>query len=128
MYPNTTSLYSATVVDNTTYCRNDDDIIVVDFDGDEPDANGALPQCHVPARFVTLIPREYPASQPPSSNKSTKASKAKSTKTTLSQPELDASHNASIAAAASAALGLDPLVDDLDLDDGLFDDLGFDLG
>ena len=35
MYPNTTSLYSATVVDNTTYCRGDDDIIVVEFDGDE---------------------------------------------------------------------------------------------
>ena len=36
MYPQTTSLYSATVVDSTTYCRDDDDIIVVDFDGEEP--------------------------------------------------------------------------------------------
>lgn len=36
MYPHTTSLYSATVIDNTTYCRQDDDIIVVEFDGDEP--------------------------------------------------------------------------------------------
>lgn len=35
MYPHTTSLYSATVIDNTTYCRQDDDIIVVEFDGDE---------------------------------------------------------------------------------------------
>lgn len=35
MYPHTTSLYVATVVDNTTYCRGDDDIIVVEFDEDE---------------------------------------------------------------------------------------------
>jgi hypothetical protein len=36
MYPQTTSLYSATVIDSTTYCRDDDDIIVVEFDGEEP--------------------------------------------------------------------------------------------
>jgi hypothetical protein len=36
MYPETTSLYSATVIDSTTYCRDDDDIIVVEFDGEEP--------------------------------------------------------------------------------------------
>lgn len=35
MYPHTTSLYVATVVDNMTYCRGDDDIIVVEFDEDE---------------------------------------------------------------------------------------------
>jgi hypothetical protein len=35
MYPHTTSLYVATVVDNTTFCRGDDDIIVVEFDEDE---------------------------------------------------------------------------------------------
>ena len=35
MYPQTTSLYPATVIDSTTYCRNDDDIIVVEFDGEE---------------------------------------------------------------------------------------------
>ena len=35
MYPNTTSLYMATVVDSITYCRGDDDIIVVEFDEDE---------------------------------------------------------------------------------------------
>jgi hypothetical protein len=35
MYPQTTSLYSATVIDSTTYCRDDDDIIVVEFDGEE---------------------------------------------------------------------------------------------
>ena len=64
MYPQTTSLYSAMVVDNMTYCRQDDDIIVVEFDGDEPDAvTGLIPQCHIPAHFVTLIPREFPTSQ-----------------------------------------------------------------
>ena len=69
MYPNTTSLYSATVVDNTTYCRGDDDILVVEFDGDEAvDASGVLPKYHIPARFVTLIPREFPAAQTNNNN------------------------------------------------------------
>ncbi len=72
MYPNTTSLYPATVTDSTTYCRGDDDIIVVEFDGEEPDATGMIPKCHIPARFVTLIPREFSSSQPPSANKSNK--------------------------------------------------------
>jgi hypothetical protein len=63
MYPQTTSLYSATVIDNITYCRDDDDIIVVEFDGEEPDVTGQVPKYHIPARFVTLIPREFPASQ-----------------------------------------------------------------
>jgi len=62
MYPGTTALYCATVIDNSTYCRNQDDIIVVEFDGDEDD-NGLIPQRHIPARFVTLMPREFPASQ-----------------------------------------------------------------
>jgi SGF29 tudor-like domain len=66
MYPQTTSLYTATVIDSTTYCRGDDDIVVVEFDGDEPDASGKMPSCHIPARFVTLIPREFPGAQPPS--------------------------------------------------------------
>lgn len=70
MYPHTTALYCATVVDNTTYCREQDDIIVVEFDGDEDD-KGSTPQRHIPARFVTLIPREFPASQ---SNKKRKKS------------------------------------------------------
>lgn len=61
MYPMTTSLYSGTVIDNTTYCRGDDDIIVVEFDGDEVDVKtGKMPQYHIPGRFVTLIPREFP--------------------------------------------------------------------
>jgi hypothetical protein len=63
MYPHTTSLYTATVLDYTTYCRDDDDIVVVEFDGDEPDHTGAIPKCHIPARFVTVIPREFPGAQ-----------------------------------------------------------------
>jgi len=70
MYPQTTSLYSGTVVDNTTYCRGDDDIIVVEFDEDEHDATGSVKQYHIPARFVTLIPREFPASNHPNKKKS----------------------------------------------------------
>lgn len=62
MYPKTTALYSATVIDSTTYSRDDDEIVVVEFDGDDEDASGNLPQYHIPARFVTLIPREFPAS------------------------------------------------------------------
>jgi len=78
MYPSTTSLYCATVIDNTTYCRGDDDIIVVEFDGDE-DEFGKLPQRHIPARFVTLIPSQDPAAlkrnkkkKPSSSNQNKK--------------------------------------------------------
>jgi len=64
MYPQTTSLYAATVTDSTTYCRGDDDIIVVQFDGEDADpVTGNFPSYHIPARFVTLIPREFPASQ-----------------------------------------------------------------
>jgi urease gamma subunit len=69
MYPETTSLYTATVMDNTTYCRGDDDIIVVEFDGDEPDVTGQIPKCHIPARFVTLIPREFSGSEPQATKK-----------------------------------------------------------
>lgn len=84
MYPNTTSLYPATVTDNTTYCRGDDDIIVVEFDGEEPDAMGTIPKYHIPARFVTLIPREFPSSQPPTTANPTNNNKRKSQ---ISTPE-----------------------------------------
>ncbi len=91
--PHTTALYCASVVDNHTYCRNQDDIIVVEFDGDEGEVNvttttcgdamflslslmhkglfpshlyslstvdefGNIPHRHIPARFVTMMPRE----------------------------------------------------------------------
>lgn len=67
MYPSTTSLYGATVIDNTTYCRQEDDIIVVQFDGDETEC-GDIPQRHIPARFVTLVPSEFPAASSASQN------------------------------------------------------------
>lgn len=122
MYPHTTSLYSATVVDCTTYCRGDDDIVVVEFDGDEPDATGSIPACHIPARFVTLIPRDFPASQPPGKA----GGKAQRRGTNSSA----ASNSGAVAAAAAAAL--EPSMgdfDELDLEADLpgldFDDLDF---
>mmetsp|Transcript_23644 Transcript_23644/g.55931 ORF Transcript_23644/g.55931 Transcript_23644/m.55931 type:complete len:1353 (+) Transcript_23644:352-4410(+) len=68
MYPDTTSLYSATVVDASTWCRKDDDIIVCEFDGDE-DEDGVLPQRHISSRFVTPIPREYQRNKKRKSNR-----------------------------------------------------------
>lgn len=60
MYPQTTSLYAATVIDSLTYCRGDDDIIVVQFDGEDADPmTGQLPTYHVsanPAARVHQIP------------------------------------------------------------------------
>jgi hypothetical protein len=47
MYPQTTSLYAATVIDSTTYCRGDDYIIVVQFDGEEAEITGQFPSYHV---------------------------------------------------------------------------------
>mmetsp|Transcript_32641 Transcript_32641/g.37137 ORF Transcript_32641/g.37137 Transcript_32641/m.37137 type:complete len:651 (-) Transcript_32641:35-1987(-) len=74
MYPLTTSLYSGTVIDNTTYCRDEDDIIVVEFDGDEANAiTGKMAQYHIPARFVTLIPKEFPAAQNPNRKRKSNA-------------------------------------------------------
>jgi hypothetical protein len=62
MYTDTTSFYAGTAVDNTTWCRGDDDIVVVEFDGDE-DESGIIPQRHIPARFCTLIGWEDPLSK-----------------------------------------------------------------
>jgi hypothetical protein len=116
MYPHTTSLYSATVYDNTTYCRGDDDIVVVEFDGDEPDATtGVIPKWHVPARFVCLIPKDFPAAQPPAVSSS--SGKAKKIPGISSSAALNSSADA-VAEAASAALS-DPL------GGGVFDDLDF---
>ena len=82
MYPQTTSLYTATVVDCTTYCRGLEDIVVVEFDGDEADpATGKIPGHHIPARFVTLIPKEFPgaAAVATSSSTTTQGKKRKAT-------------------------------------------------
>ena len=59
------------VVDASTWCRKDDDIIVCEFDGDE-DEDGVLPQRHISARFVTPIPREYQRNKKRKSNTESK--------------------------------------------------------
>ena len=114
MYPETTSLYTATVVDNTTYCQGDDDIIVVEFDDDEPDHTGSPPKCHIPARFVTLIPREFPSFQDkPVRRQSSAAAPAPAPGNT--------------ATLADPLNSLDLSLEAMDSFDG-FDDLDFDLG
>jgi hypothetical protein len=157
MYPQTTSLYAATVVDSTTYCRDEDDICVVEFDGDEADdSTGALPQCHVPARFVCMIPNEFPAASAPASmsaaltapsmNKSlglsagTMAKKSRDLPTQRQRRDTAASASSVndsnlVAAAAAAALNggdLSTDLDDLDFEGGLpgldFDELDFAVG
>ena len=56
MYPQTTSLYAATVTDSLTYCRGDDDIIVVQFDGEDADPmTGQLPSYHVSGNTATRL-------------------------------------------------------------------------
>lgn len=115
MYPETTSLYTGTVFDNTTYCQGDDDIIVVEFDGDEPDHTGSPPKCHIPARFVTLIPREFPSFQD-------KATRRQST--TAAAPP--AASGQTFAGFADPLNNLDLTLDAMESFDG-FDDLDFDL-
>ena len=60
MYPDTTSLYSATVLDSTSYHQEYDDIIVVQFDEDEPDGVMRLiPKCHIPSCFCYTHAPDY---------------------------------------------------------------------
>lgn len=107
MYPKTTSLYTATVVDNTTYCKDSDDIVVVVFDGDEPDETGKIPECHIPARFVTLIPKAFPGSEAQSKKK----------KSSQPTPVADAATADPLAMGDISLGGFDDL-DDLDFDLG----------
>jgi len=116
MYPMTTALYPATVIDNTTYCRDSDDIIVVEFDDDEPDPNGKIPHCHIPARFVTIIPRQLVPS-PVSNQKKRKTSDT---------------NGSAYDAAATDNMSTNAMLDEIDFDAALpnfedFDDLDFDL-
>ena len=64
-------------------------MIVMQFDDDEGD-NGITPERHIPARFMTLIPREFDASHKPKRRRSTStdnaAKKRRSTPTFSSQP------------------------------------------
>ena len=116
MYPETTSLYTGTVFDNTTYCQGDDDIIVVEFDGDEPDHTGSPPKCHIPARFVTLIPREFPSFQDKPARRQSSAP----------APQAGATSRG-LAGFADPLNNLDLTLDTMESFDG-FDDLDFDLG
>lgn len=82
LYPNTSSLYPGTVVNSTMYTRGEDDIVVVEFDDDmgKPtryeqhaftkvlmlsltmvEDSGETPNRHIPARFVTMMPKESPS-------------------------------------------------------------------
>jgi hypothetical protein len=95
------------------------------------DASGILPKYHIPARFVTLIPREFPAAQ-------TNSKKRKSTTQTPALP--NATTNAldtpsSVKSMKSeASLGLDDglggMVNSMGLDDLVttdsLEDFGFD--
>lgn len=71
MYPETTSLYTATVVDSTSYRQGENDVIVVQFAGDAADKT-ELPRRPIPARFVVLMPPENQgsaaAAPPPSAD------------------------------------------------------------
>jgi len=78
MYPKTTSLYPATIIDSTTYCKGDEDIVVVDFDGEEMDHTGKVPHHHIAAQEVTVIPREFPASATTSTTTTKSGGKRKS--------------------------------------------------
>ena len=129
MYPQTTSLYTATVVDCTTYCRGLEDIIVVEFDGDEPDGpSGKLPTHHIPARFVVPVPREFQVAVQ-SEPTATSNNNGKKRKTSSSS-----SHSMNVSSAMLNDNSMDSVLDELNLesdlpglgDDG-FDDLDFDL-
>jgi hypothetical protein len=117
MYPETTSLYTATVMDNSTYCQGDNDIIVVEFDGDEPDATGSPPRCHIPAGFVTLIPREFPGAQDKAARRASTLTAASAQGSTTGQ---------SFSGFDDPLNNLDLSLDAMQSFDG-FDDLEFDL-
>jgi SGF29 tudor-like domain len=126
MYPQTTALYTATVVDCTTYCRRDEDIVVVEFDGDDPDpVTGKLPACHIPARFVTLIPKEFPGAHAPTATGTSSCSNIATTSSSKRK------RNSPVVNSVDADI-MNGVLDDLNFDGDLpgldqFDDLDFDL-
>ena len=86
IYPRTMTLYSATVIDWSTYCRNQDDVIVVEFDDDEVDDSGVVPQRHILARFVTLVPREFETNRRKRKSTSDAAIRRRSSKFVTAMP------------------------------------------
>lgn len=134
LYPNTTALYTATILDATTYARDDDDIIVVRFDGDEPDASGTIPSCHIPSRFVTSIPKGFPGelSSVDESNVGSFFSASSKKKKGSGTDDWQASSTYVPPPPADNDLHVASNFDDLNFDDHLtgiddFDDLDFDL-
>uniref|UniRef100_A0A7S3QFE2 SGF29 C-terminal domain-containing protein n=1 Tax=Chaetoceros debilis TaxID=122233 RepID=A0A7S3QFE2_9STRA len=66
MDPQTSSFHPATVLDSTTYCEDEDNICIIEFDMKDSSTGGTKGiQRHVPARFVTLIPRDFSSSTKP---------------------------------------------------------------
>lgn len=129
LYPSTTALYTATILDSTTYARDDDDIMVVRFDGDEPDSSGTIPACHIPSRYVTPLPKGFPGVQSSSlSAAPTTTSVVSGTSKKKKGSGLDPTQGGSASQAAlpmSDSDFMDHNLDDLNLDG--FDDLDFDL-
>jgi len=79
---------------------NQDDVVVVEFDGDE-DESGNIPQRHILARFVTLVPREFETNK--RKRKSTSdAARRRSSKVTVAATA--ATTNAAAAAAAPSVV------------------------
>lgn len=74
-------------------------IVVVEFDGDEDD-NHNLPQRHIPARFITLIPQEFPAAK-------VKIKKKVTTKKAGSGRASPASKRRAASEASAASSGMD---------------------
>jgi len=159
MYPSTTRLYPATVIDSTSFCINEDNICVVEFDGDagktmlltrlEPpqytrnhltklkcflfpdEKTGKLHQKHIPGRFVTLIPKEYPVSKASRRKSGTNANSVRGKDgenksqirqnkpgTTKDRPKLE-KQASSLDTLLMEGLGDLDGIDDIDLDDDL---------
>jgi hypothetical protein len=90
---------------------------VVEFDGDEPDETGKIPTCHIPARFVALVPTEF----------STVKTQRTSSTSAQNNPSDDVAAAAALAMAGGDSLGDLPFGDDVlpgidDLDFDLFGD------
>jgi hypothetical protein len=51
------------------------------------DINGALPKCHIPARFCVLIPKEFPASKDSSASTVSKKKASNVKQASLADPK-----------------------------------------
>lgn len=128
LYPNTTSFYPATVVDSSSYFEEGENVIVVEFDGDE-DEKMKIPQRHIPSRFVAPIPLEFENGTNQSSSKNIKKAKSQLSKSSslkinntglplLGKGQMDIQMPVSTVDPVMMGLQND---DVLDLDDGEFE-------